>query len=87
MSKTKGITFRYLLETKPKRFGIFPEFLLLKTDCFDLVQNLLTWAKQKGSLSIRQIRELTQSLFVSFLLDTGIERLLNDCGTFFPLLF
>jgi hypothetical protein len=32
-------------ERKPKRFGIVPEFCLLKTDCFDLVQNLLSCAK------------------------------------------
>jgi hypothetical protein len=29
-----------VLETKPKRFGIVPEFVLFRTDCFDLVQNL-----------------------------------------------
>ncbi len=29
------------METKPKRFGIVPEFVLLRTDCFYLVQNLL----------------------------------------------
>ena len=46
MSKTKGQTFSdIVLETKPKRFGIFPKFVLLKTDCFDLVQNLLSWTK------------------------------------------
>ncbi len=28
MSKTKGQTFRYRLETKPKRFSIVSEFLL-----------------------------------------------------------
>jgi hypothetical protein len=33
------------LETKPKRFGIVPEFVLLRTDCYDLVQNLLSWTK------------------------------------------
>jgi hypothetical protein len=32
-------------ETKPKRFGIVPEFVLLRTDCFDLVQNLLSFTK------------------------------------------
>jgi hypothetical protein len=26
-------------------FGIVPEFVLLRTDCFDLVQNLLSWTK------------------------------------------
>jgi hypothetical protein len=31
------------LETKPKCFGIVPEFVLLITDCFDLVQNLFSW--------------------------------------------
>jgi hypothetical protein len=40
MSKTKGQTFRYYrFWTKQKRFGIVSEFVLLKTDCFDLVQN------------------------------------------------
>ncbi len=34
-------------ETKPKRFGIVPEFVLLKADCFDLVQNLLSWTEYK----------------------------------------
>jgi hypothetical protein len=45
MSKTKGQTFRYRFKTKPKRFGIVPKFVLLKTDCFDLVLNLLSWTK------------------------------------------
>jgi hypothetical protein len=34
-----------VLETKSKRFGIVPEFVLLRTDCFDLVQNLLSFTK------------------------------------------
>ncbi len=38
MSKTKGQTFPYRFGTKSKRFGIVPDFVLLKTDCFDLVQ-------------------------------------------------
>jgi hypothetical protein len=37
MSKTKGQTFRYRFGMKPKRFGIVSEFVLLKTDCLDLV--------------------------------------------------
>jgi hypothetical protein len=37
--------FRYCFGMKPKCFGIVPEFVLLKTDCFDLVQNLLSWTK------------------------------------------
>ncbi len=72
------------METKPKRCGIVPKFFLLKTDCFNLVQNLLSWAKYKGSLSVRQIRERTQLLFTSSLLDIGtfVKRLWNVCGTF-----
>ncbi len=34
-------------ETKTFWYGIIPEFVLLKTDCFDLVKNLLSWTKQK----------------------------------------
>ena len=70
-----------VLETKPKRYGNVSEFLLLKTDCFHLVQNLLSWTKQKGSFSMGQIRERIQSFFVSFLLDIGtfVERLLPYC--------
>ncbi len=60
MSQTKGQTFRYRLETKPKHFGIVPNFVLLRTDCFDLVQNLLSWTKKKWSPSMGQIREQTQ---------------------------
>jgi hypothetical protein len=73
------------LETKPKRFGIGIKFLLLNKDFFDFVQNQLSWAKYKGSPSIRQIRERTRSFFVSFLLDIGtfvqrfVERLLLYC--------
>jgi hypothetical protein len=33
------------LETKPNRFGIVPEFVLLTTDCIYLVQNPLSWTK------------------------------------------
>jgi hypothetical protein len=36
-----------VLETKPKRFGIVPEFVLLKADYFELAQNLLSWTKYK----------------------------------------
>ncbi len=32
-----------VMETTPKRVGIVPEFVLLRTDCFDLVQNLISW--------------------------------------------
>ncbi len=48
MTKKKGQTFRYRLETKPKRFGIVPKFLVLKKDCFDLVQNLLSCTNRKN---------------------------------------
>ncbi len=47
MSKMKRQTFLIALETKPKRSRIVPEFVLLKTDCFDLVQHLLSWTKKK----------------------------------------
>ncbi len=33
------------LETKPTRFGIIPEFVLLRTDYFDLIENLFSWTK------------------------------------------
>ncbi len=45
VEKRKDKLSDIVLETKPKRFVSVPEFLLLKTDCFDLVQNLLSWAK------------------------------------------
>jgi hypothetical protein len=46
IKKRKDIHSDIVLETKPKRFsGMVPEFFLLRTDCFDLVQNLLCWAK------------------------------------------
>ncbi len=47
MSKTKGRTFRYGFGMKPKRFGIVSKFVFLRTDRFDLVQNMLPWTKQK----------------------------------------
>jgi hypothetical protein len=37
MSNMKGQTFRYNFGTKSKNFGIVPEFVLLKTGCFDLL--------------------------------------------------
>ena len=55
--------FRYRFGKKPKRFGIVPEFVFLeKIGCFDLVQNLFSWTKQKLSLSMEQIPEQTQTL-------------------------
>jgi hypothetical protein len=45
MSKTKDKRSNIVLETKSKRFEIIPEFVLTKTDWFDLVQNLLFWTK------------------------------------------
>ncbi len=45
MSKTKGQGSDIVWKMKQKRFGIVPEFVLLRTDCFDLVQNLLSWTK------------------------------------------
>jgi hypothetical protein len=42
MSKTKGQTFQNSFGTKPKHIGIVPKFVLLKADCFSLVQDLLT---------------------------------------------
>jgi hypothetical protein len=50
----KEVLSNIVLETKPKRFGIVPKFLLLKTDSLDFVQNLLSWPKYKGSPSIRK---------------------------------
>ncbi len=70
-----------VLETKPKRFGIIPKFVLLRTDCFDLVQNLISFdGADSGTNS---------DILVSFLLDVGtiVECLWNVCGTFVPLLF
>ncbi len=45
ISKTKGQMFRYSFGNKTKRFGIVPGFVLLRTDCFNLVQNLFAWTK------------------------------------------
>jgi glycosyltransferase A (GT-A) superfamily protein (DUF2064 family) len=46
MSKTKGETFPYRFENETKNcFGIVPEFVLLRTECLDLDQNLLSWIK------------------------------------------
>jgi hypothetical protein len=43
--KNERTNVRYRFGSETKRFGIIPEFLLLKIDCFDLVQNLLSWTK------------------------------------------
>jgi hypothetical protein len=62
---------------KPKRFGIVSEFVLLKTDPFDLVQNLLSRTK-KIMISFDKTKLGTNSnVLVSFLLDirTFVERL------------
>jgi hypothetical protein len=37
IKKRKDKRFDIVLEKEPKRFGIVLEFVLLKTDCFDLV--------------------------------------------------
>jgi hypothetical protein len=64
MAKTKGQTFPYRFgnETK-KRVGIVPEFVLLRTDYFHLVQNLLSSTKQKCALSMEQIGAQTQTFW------------------------
>jgi hypothetical protein len=79
----KGKTFRYRFGNETKMLGIVPEFVLLRTDCFDLVQNLLSWTKYKCALSMGQIRDsrTNSDVLVSFLLGR------NVCGTFAPLLF
>jgi hypothetical protein len=37
-NKKTNVPSDIVLETKPKRFGIVPKFLLLKADCFYFVQ-------------------------------------------------
>jgi hypothetical protein len=69
------------LEMKPKRFGIVPEFVLLRADCFDLVQNLFSWTKQTMSSFDGTDSGMKTHILVSFLLDVGtfVERLWNVC--------
>jgi hypothetical protein len=64
MSKQKNKRSNIVSRTKPNGFGIVPEFVFLKTDCFDLVQNLLSWSKYKWFLFIRQIRQRTQTFWL-----------------------
>jgi hypothetical protein len=45
MSKTKDKRSDIVCGTKPKRFGIVPELVLLIADRIDLAQNLLSWTK------------------------------------------
>ncbi len=83
MPKTKGQTFPYSFgnETK-KRFGIVTEFVLLRTDCFHWVQNLLSWTKQKCAFFDGANWGTNSDVLVSFLLDVGtfVERLWNVCS-------
>jgi len=65
--------FQYLIGTKPKRVGIFPEFVFMKADCFDMISLM------------RQFREQTQTFW--FHSNQIAERLWNVFGTFVPLLF
>jgi hypothetical protein len=81
-----------VLETKPKRFGIVPEFLLLKTYCFDLIQNLRVFfcfncfpslVGQIERISFDKTNSGKNSLVSCFI----SIRYQNVCGTFAPLLF
>ncbi len=49
--KRKDKRSAIVLTTKPKRFGIALEFVLLKTDCFNLVKNLFSWTKYVDMIS------------------------------------
>jgi hypothetical protein len=75
MSKTKGqnAPISFSKQNQNVLVPTIAEFVLLKTDCFDLVQNLVS----------------NSDILVSFLLEIGmfVERLWNLCGTFVPLLF
>ncbi len=70
------------MKTKPKRFGIVPELVLLRTDCFDFGPE---------SAPLDQIEMISfggadwgtnSDIFVSFLLDVGpfAKRLWNICS-------
>jgi hypothetical protein len=83
MSKTKDKRSDIVLETKPKRFGIVPEFVLLITDCFGPESALLD---QLEMISFDGVDSGTKSdVTVSFLLDVGtfVERLWNVCSFLF----
>jgi hypothetical protein len=63
---------------RPKRFGIVPEFVLLKIDCCDFWSRICYPGPIRNYLFLRQIRERTQTFWLhSYQIS---ERLWNVCS-------